>query len=231
VSGDNGLTAAWEAVLAHVIDAAHLAIGEQLSVVLDDAVRPLGLTADVLVADTTQRVLTNLRPEPGAQLELEGTTAGRAYQFGEILPGTGADGALVLWVPVIDGTDRLGVMRVGFDGRSAPLDGVGEDPELRRRLWTLAGLMGHIVGPNRTSSFNQSWRRARWRSSSPTPSHPNGCRNFLRRWARCGGCGCGPGHKAGASTATAPRPTASSPLGLPARRGQGWAVHFRQTGR
>ncbi|MDT0353570.1 hypothetical protein [Pseudonocardia charpentierae] len=76
MSGDNDLTAVWEAVLAHVIDAAHLAIGEQLSVVLDDAVRPLGLTADVLVADTAQRVLTNLRPAPGAQLELEGTTAG-----------------------------------------------------------------------------------------------------------------------------------------------------------
>ena len=37
---------AWKAVLAQVIDAAHLAIGEQLSVVLDDAVRPLGLTAE-----------------------------------------------------------------------------------------------------------------------------------------------------------------------------------------
>ena len=99
MSGDNDLTAAWEAVLAHVIDAAHLAIGEQLSVVLDDAVRPLGLTADVLVADTAQRVLTNLRPEPGAQLELVGTTAGHAYQLGEILPGTGADGGPLMWVP------------------------------------------------------------------------------------------------------------------------------------
>jgi hypothetical protein len=160
VSGDNELTAAWEAVLAHVIDAAHLAIGEQLSVVLDDAVRPLGLTADVLVADTAQRVLTNLRPTPGAQLELEGTTAGRSYQLGEILPGTGADGARVLWVPVIDGTDRLGVMRVGFDARAA-LDGVGEDPELRRRLWTLAGLMGHIVATKTVYSD----RLRRWRSN------------------------------------------------------------------
>jgi serine phosphatase RsbU (regulator of sigma subunit) len=161
VSGDNDLTAAWEAVLAHVIDAAHLAIGEQLSVVLDDAVRPLGLTADVLVADTAQRVLTNLRPEPGAQLELEGTTAGRAYQLGEILPGTGTDGGSLRWVPVIDGTDRLGVMRVGFDGRAATHNGVGEDPELRRRLWTLAGLMGHIVATKTVYSD----RLRRWRSN------------------------------------------------------------------
>jgi hypothetical protein len=162
VSGDNDLTAAWEAVLAHVIDAAHLAIGEQLSVVLDDAVRPLGLTADVLVADTAQRVLTNLRPAPGAQLELEGTTAGRAYQLGEILPGTGADGGSLLWVPVIDGTDRLGVMRVGFVGPGAAThNGVGEDPELRRRLWTLAGLMGHIVATKTVYSD----RLRRWRSN------------------------------------------------------------------
>jgi serine phosphatase RsbU (regulator of sigma subunit) len=161
VSGDNDLTAAWEAVLAHVVDAAHLAIGEQLSVVLDDAVRPLGLTADVLVADTAQRVLTNLRPEPGAQLELVGTTAGRAYQLGEILPGTGADGGPLLWVPVIDGTDRLGVMRVGFDDRNTTLDGVGEDPQLHRRLWTLAGLMGHIVATKTVYSD----RLRRWRSN------------------------------------------------------------------
>jgi hypothetical protein len=78
VGGDNDLTTAWKAVLAQVSDGAHPAIGEQLSVVLDDAVHPLGLTADVLVADTAQRVLTNLRPAPGTQLELGGTTAGRA---------------------------------------------------------------------------------------------------------------------------------------------------------
>ena len=160
MSGDNELAAAWEAVLAHVIDAAHLAIGERLSVMLDDAVRPLGLTADVLVADTAQRVMTDLRPEPGAQVEVGGTTAGRAYQLGEILPGTGADGGRVLWVPVLDGTDRLGVMRVGFDGRAATLDGVGEDSELHRRLWTLAGLMGHIVATKTIYSD----RLRRWRS-------------------------------------------------------------------
>jgi serine phosphatase RsbU (regulator of sigma subunit) len=161
VSRDGELTAAWEAVLAHVVDAAHLAIGEQLSVVLDDAVRPLGLTADVLVADTAQRVLTDLRPEPGAQVEVEATVAGRAYQLGEILPGTGADGDRVLWVPVLDGTDRLGVMRVGFDGRTATLDGLGEDPALHRRLWTLAGLMGHIVATKTVYSD----RLRRWRSN------------------------------------------------------------------
>jgi hypothetical protein len=128
VSGDNELAAAWEAALAHVVDAAHLAVGEELSVVLDDAVRPLGLTADVLVADTAQRVMTGLRPTPGAQVDLEGSAAGRAYQLGEILPGTGVDGGRVLWVPVLDGTDRLGVMRVGFDGRTPGPAGVGEDP-------------------------------------------------------------------------------------------------------
>ncbi len=158
-TGDE-LTAAWEAALAHVVDAGHLAVGEQLSVVLDDAVRPLGLTAEVLVADTAQRVLTDLRPEPGVRVDLESTTAGRAYQFGEILPGTGADGGRVLWVPVLDGTDRLGVMRVGFDGRTAEVAGVGEDPRLRRRLFTLAGLMGHIVATKTVYSD----RLRRWRS-------------------------------------------------------------------
>jgi serine phosphatase RsbU (regulator of sigma subunit) len=161
VSRDNELAAAWEAALAHVIQAAHLAIGEQLSVMLDDAVRRLGLSADVLVADTAQRVLTALRPSPGQQVELVGTVAGRSYQLGEILRGTDEDGGRVLWVPMLDGTDRLGVMRVGLDDRTVGLAGVVEDPQLWRRLWTLASLMGHIVSTKAVYSD----RLRRWRSN------------------------------------------------------------------
>jgi serine phosphatase RsbU (regulator of sigma subunit) len=42
-------------------------------------------------------------------------------------------------VPILDGTERIGVLRVGLD------EGVIDDPELRARCWSLAGLMGHIV--------------------------------------------------------------------------------------
>lgn len=92
------------------------------------------------------------------------TLAGRAYQLGEILPGTDEHGGRLLWIPVVDGTDRLGVMRVGLDGptadRTSGLEGVVADPQLWRRLWTLAGLVGHIVATKTAYSD----RLRRWRS-------------------------------------------------------------------
>lgn len=162
---DRESAAAWEAALDHVIQGAHLAIGEDLSTLLDDAVRPLGLTAEMLVADTSQRVLTALRPGPPHRIDLAASIGGQAYQLGEILPDADADGGPLLWVPVLDGTDRLGVVRVGFTehGDRAAHD----DTRLRRRLLTMASLMGHVLG-SKTVYSDQLRRR---RSNGPlTPA-------------------------------------------------------------
>lgn len=130
---------AWADVLARVVDGAHLVTGDQLSVMLDDVVRDVGLTADMLMVDLAQRVLSPMPPLRVASVPIEGTVAGRAYQLGEILPaGDGSDERL-LWVPILDGTERIGVLRIGLG------DGVIDDPELRARCWSLAGLMGHIA--------------------------------------------------------------------------------------
>jgi hypothetical protein len=127
----------WAGVLAQVVDRAHLAVGEELSSLVDDAVRPLGLTAELFLVDLAQRVLSPIAS--GAQLDVEATPPGRCYQLGAIVP----EGGRLLWVPVLDGTDRVGVLRVGLvdDG---PLDALG-DTGLQRWLWVLAGLIGHIV--------------------------------------------------------------------------------------
>src|SRR3954471_10172005 len=80
---------------------------------VDRAVRPCGLTAEVLAVDLAQRALTPVRPQPGIPVPVEGTVAGRAYQLGEILPGSDS-GRPVLWVPMLDGADRAGVLRIGL---------------------------------------------------------------------------------------------------------------------
>ena len=131
--------ALWADVFAQIIDDAHLVTGDQLSGMVDEAVRSLGLTAEVLVVDLAQGVLTPVRPQPGRPVEVEGTLAGRAYQLGEIFGGTGAAGERVLWVPMLDGTDRAGVLRIGLAA------GVVDDLDLRRRCWALSGLLGHIL--------------------------------------------------------------------------------------
>jgi serine phosphatase RsbU (regulator of sigma subunit) len=167
---DDRTQAVWARVLAQVIDAAHLAVADQLARCLDEAVAEIGLSADVLIADISQHVLTSLRSNGARQIDIAGTLAGRAYQLGETLPGTDHD-SRVLWVPVLDGTDRLGVLRVGLDGPTGADPHTAtptatptcDDAELRRWLFTLAGLMGHIVATKTVYSD----RLRRWRSNGP----------------------------------------------------------------
>ena len=52
----------WEDVLTQVINESHAATGDQLSAMTDRAVRPFGLTAEVLAVDLSQTVLTPVHP-------------------------------------------------------------------------------------------------------------------------------------------------------------------------
>ena len=128
----------WEDVLTQIINESHLVTGDGLSVMVDRAVRPFGLTAEVLAVDLAQRALTPVRMQPGRAVAVEGTVAGRAYQLGEIVPGS-EGGGRVLWVPMLDGADRAGVLRIGLG------PGVVDEEPLRRRCWALSGLLGHIL--------------------------------------------------------------------------------------
>jgi hypothetical protein len=132
-------TGAWAGMLARVVEDAHLVTGDRLSIMLADIVRDVGLTADVLLVDLAQQVLTPLSPQTISPVQIEGTIAGRAYQLGEILPANDGPAGRLLWVPILDGTERIGVLRFGL------AEGVIDDRELRARCWSLAGLMGHIV--------------------------------------------------------------------------------------
>ncbi len=47
------------------------------------------------------------------ELKVEGTVAGRAFQHGQILPSAEAAADVSRWwVPLLDGTERLGVLRI-----------------------------------------------------------------------------------------------------------------------
>src|SRR3954447_18346572 len=172
---DDRTQAVWARVLAQVIDAAHLAVADHLARCLDEAVAEIGLRAGVLIADISQRVLTSMRSNGERQIDIAGTLAGRAYQLGETLPGTDHD-SRVLWVPVLDGTDRLGVLRVGLDGPTGADPHTAtptatpscDDAELRRWLFTLAGLMGHIVATK--TVYSDRLPRSRTNGALTAPS-------------------------------------------------------------
>ena len=87
-------------------------------------------------------------------MAVEGTVAGRAYQLGEILPANSDGGGPVLWVPMLDGADRAGVLRIGLG------PGVVDEEPLRRRCWAVSGLLGHILIRKVPYSERLRWMRS-----------------------------------------------------------------------
>ncbi len=137
----NGTDPWWDAVAA-VIDGGHTASDAAgLADLLADAVRPLGLTAQVFLVDRSQRVLTRLgaagRATDDDVVEVDGTPGGTAFQ---LLRTVVADDGGALWTAVVDGADRLGVLQVGL-----PAGADAHDGELQRRCTVLAGLVGHVL--------------------------------------------------------------------------------------
>ena len=132
-------SAVWADVLAVVADRSHLATGDQLSAMVDDAVALLGLRAEVLMVNLAQRALVMIRPGRDERVDVEGTLAGRAFQLGELVESIKPHGERVLWVPMLDGTERVGVVRLSVDAA------VVDDAVFRARCWSLAGMVGHIV--------------------------------------------------------------------------------------
>jgi serine phosphatase RsbU (regulator of sigma subunit) len=69
------------------------------------------------------------RPDPGIQ-DLEGSMAGRSFTGSRILSAPGSSpGHLRAFVPIIDGTDRMGTLQV-----DVPVDGAAELPDSLMRL-------------------------------------------------------------------------------------------------
>ncbi|OIJ68473.1 stage II sporulation protein E [Streptomyces mangrovisoli] len=79
-----------------------------------------------------------------ADMPVEGTVAGRAYQYGHIVAGAGTeDGRQSWWVPLLDGTERLGVLRVTTAHHG---DGLHQD------MLTLASMVAMLVVSSRDTS-------------------------------------------------------------------------------
>jgi hypothetical protein len=136
----------WARVLAQVIDDAHLVSGDQLSAMVDAAVHDLGWSARLWLADLSQQGLHQIAAHKVMTIEIDGTLPGRAYQRGEIFYGQDDRARLVAWVPMLDGTDRVGLLQITVLDAPAEqeLDQPARDGQARL-WWTLAGLMGHVV--------------------------------------------------------------------------------------
>jgi hypothetical protein len=131
------------AALIGLLNAAGSAPPERLPVLAASAGRLLGVDVTVHLVDHEQGALVRMLP-PGiprtvSPLRLEGTLAGRAFRTVQILPSDSNDRAR-LWVPMVDGADRLGVLEVRL--------GSGDelyDPALRQQCGWLATMLAHLI--------------------------------------------------------------------------------------
>ena len=124
--------------IARVLDAAHEAPPHRLPEVVADGAALLGATSSRLwLSDAQRRLLVHLTtdPEPDT-LPIEGSAGGRAYALAANVEIDRDDGGHHLWVPLIDGVDRVGVLELDL-----PADGHDEVAEpLRNAIRHLASI-------------------------------------------------------------------------------------------
>jgi hypothetical protein len=126
-------------VLADLLDRSRLCTGDQLPGEINAAVRPLGIAMTVYLVDHEQRRLHPVveagQPAPPA-VPVDDGPPGRAYRQVTKVPDADR-----LWIAMVDGTERLGVVEVAVPAGS-PAAG---HPDLPRRCANLVGLIGHLV--------------------------------------------------------------------------------------
>ena len=139
--GELDAVADW--VMAELLSRSHLLRLAEVSDALTQAALPLGVSAaSIYLADLQERQLALVPAMGGGQgadaLSIGSTLAGRAYQTVTIqsAPAPTVDGEnFQVWIPLVDGTARLGVLRLTVaDVSEAMLDRY-------RALASLVGLM------------------------------------------------------------------------------------------
>ncbi|MEH1102651.1 PP2C family protein-serine/threonine phosphatase [Micromonospora sp. CPCC 205561] len=131
----------WHRALADILSRSHRLPPDELPAAVDAALRPLGVTATIYLVDAEQR---DLRPLPGSGrlaaelLSIDTSLAGRAFTNVEVHAGQGPPPRL--WVPIVNGTHRLGLLEV-----FPPADADLADRALRDGSRLISGIIGHLV--------------------------------------------------------------------------------------
>lgn len=117
----------------------HLVQPDEIAGDLRAALAPTGLAATIYLVDHAQQTLRAL-PEPGRPApdshDVDGSAPGRV--FATVTSASGA--ARELWAPLVDGTERLGVVRFTLPPHADP-----GDPRWRQQCERLSGMIGHLV--------------------------------------------------------------------------------------
>jgi hypothetical protein len=131
----------WLQAVREILDRSHLWTPQDLACSINAALAPLGLRTSIWLVDYEQVALRPL-PEPGHDtpepIPVDGSLPGRVFARVASMPADGDRHRW--WVPMVDGTDRLGVLEfVAPDGIDASESGFVRHCEL------IAGLVGHLI--------------------------------------------------------------------------------------
>jgi phosphoserine phosphatase RsbU/P len=139
---DVDAVSAWHAMVTDLLERSKLAQPDQLVEVVNAALRPVALEATIYLVDHEQRRLWPV-PERGGSagrpLSVDGTVAGRAFTLVRTQWADSGRSGVRLWVPMIDGAERLGVAEL--TGRTAPRDRAA----LQQACEMVVGLVGHLI--------------------------------------------------------------------------------------
>ncbi|PPK93389.1 stage II sporulation protein E [Kineococcus xinjiangensis] len=133
------------AMVRTFLDRVHLATPGQLPEVVLESARTLGWTAVLHVVDYEQRLLVPAPPmgmHPCRPQAVDTTLAGRCFRT--VQPVTASGEGRGVWIPVVDGADRLGVLEVSAPG-GIDLD----DATDAERCRLLGHLTGHLIAAKR----------------------------------------------------------------------------------
>jgi sigma-B regulation protein RsbU (phosphoserine phosphatase) len=136
----------WQRALLDLLKRSHLVTGDTVAATLDEVLAPLELRPELYLVDHEQYELRPLRAGAAATERVGDAPAGRAYQLGAVVDGHDADGR-VLWVPLVDGVERLGLLRLRL-APGAPEPGV----RLREQAVIFTGTVAHVLASKREQS-------------------------------------------------------------------------------
>ncbi|MGP3970359.1 PP2C family protein-serine/threonine phosphatase [Streptomyces sp. 6N223] len=129
-----------ERLLGLLLDRAHLMPPQLIApLIAEEMARVGGRDVSILLQDYAQELLV---PLPGTKLHvgqpepMADSPAGRAFLSGDVIEVPQADGAVRMYLPLLDGSDQVGVMALSMSA-------VGDDD--RRLLRRLAGLVADML--------------------------------------------------------------------------------------
>jgi serine phosphatase RsbU (regulator of sigma subunit) len=153
----------WLDVVQGLLAPSHLWQPDQLADAVTDALAPVGAEGTIYQIDHEQHWLRALprrdRTTP-MPIAVDTTLGGRAFTTVRSLRAAGDNNRW--WVPMVNGTDRLGVIEFVLS-----TDAATPEPRLQERLEMVAGLIAHLVTTTeRRGDHLQRMRRSRAMSTA-----------------------------------------------------------------